>query len=147
MTRLETPRLKLLSPGLAHSQSIRISDALTVPALSESFLGFSELPPVFATAFMIGFVEWTCIEALRDCLGPDQTTVGTLVDVTHESPTPVGLTVTAHVNLVKVDGRLLRFGVECRDDVDIIGRGIHERTIIDEASFAKRLTRKAAMVV
>ena len=36
---------------------------MTVPAMSRVFTGFANMPSVFATAFMVGFIEWTCIEA------------------------------------------------------------------------------------
>jgi len=52
-------------------------------------------------------------------------------------------TVTAQVELVAVEGRKLRFKVECRDDKDVIGAGFHERTIIDQAKFLARLAAKA----
>lgn len=57
-----------LKPGLRHTLTVSIDDALTVPRLSTAFTGFADMPPVFATAFMVGFVEWTCIEAIRPCL-------------------------------------------------------------------------------
>lgn len=64
-----------LAPGLRHVQSIQVDDRLTVPAVAPAFTGFADMPPVFATAFLVGFVEWTCIEALRPYLGPAQKTV------------------------------------------------------------------------
>ena len=133
-----------LTPGLKYAQSIRVADSLTVPAMSRAFAGFSDMPPVFATAFMIGFIEWTCIEAVRDRLQPGQHTVGTHVSISHEAATPIGMTVTAMVELVEVAGRKLRFSVECRDDRDVIGRGFHERFIIELDKFARRLSQKTS---
>jgi hypothetical protein len=54
-----------------------------VPALSDGFTSFTDMPPVFATAFMVGFIEWACIELLRSALPPEFKTVGTHVDVNH----------------------------------------------------------------
>lgn len=131
-----------LGPGLRHAQTIVVSHALTVPAVSAAFTGFADMPPVFATALMIGFVEWACIEALRPYLGAHQRTVGTHVDLSHIAATPVGMEVTAEVELVAVEGRRLRFRVECRDSVEMIGRGFHERAIIDGDKFVERVRRK-----
>ena len=49
---------------------------------------------------------------------------------------------TAEVELVEIDGRRLRFKANCRDEIEPIGEGFHERTIIDYARFMQRLARK-----
>ncbi len=124
-------------------QSLRVDHTLTVPAVSQAFTGFSDMPPVFATAFMVGFIEWTCIEALRPFLEPHERTVGTHVDVSHSAATPVGMTVTAEVELIAVEGRTLRFKVSCRDEAGLIGEGFHDRAVIDAAKFMARVSAKA----
>ena len=100
------------------------------------------MPPVFATAQMIAFVEWTCVHALAPYLDTHQRTVGTRVEMTHLAATPVGMKVTAEVELVSIDGRILRFKVDCRDEKDPIGEGFHERTVVDNDRFMARLARK-----
>jgi len=100
------------------------------------------MPPVLATAQMIAFVEWTCVHALAPYLAPNQRTVGTRVEMTHTAATPIGMTVTAEVELISIDGRTLRFKVACRDEKEPIGDGFHERTVIDNDRFISRLARK-----
>src|SRR6185503_14938820 len=133
-----------LRPGLRFSQSIPVDESLTVPAVSRRFTGFADMPPVFATAFMVGFMEWTCIEALRPYLAPGEHTVGTHVDMSHMAATPAGLTVTAEVELIAVEGRKLRFRVALRDEREPIGEGFHERSIIRTESFLRRVKAKRA---
>ncbi len=113
-----------------------------MPAQATIFDPATEMPPVFATAQMIAFVEWTCVAALAPYLGPHQRTVGTRVEMTHTAATPIGMTVTAEVELVEFDGRTLRFKAACRDERDPIGEGFHERTVIDHERFMARLARK-----
>jgi fluoroacetyl-CoA thioesterase len=115
---------------------------LTVPASGRPFGGAVEVPPVFATAQMIAFVEWTCVAGLAPYLASQQRTVGTRVDMTHLAATPIGMTVTADIELVEIDGRRLRFRVSCRDEIDVIGEGFHERAIIDRDRFMQRLALK-----
>ena len=129
--------------GLRHTMSMVVSGRATVPGLATVFGNFTEMPPVLATMAMIGFVESTCLEALRPYLAAHQKTVGTHVDMSHVAATPVGFTVTAEVELIAVEGRKLRFKVACRDDADVIGSGFHERAIIDAAKFMDRLEAKA----
>lgn len=136
-----------LKPGLCHIQNIRIGETLTVPAMSQAFASFADMPPVFATAYMVAFIEWACIEALRPYLSVDQRTVGTHVDVSHVAATPVGMLVTAEVELLEVQGRKLRFKVSCRDEAGLIGEGSHERAVIEHAKFMARISEKAGKVV
>jgi fluoroacetyl-CoA thioesterase len=131
-----------LKPGLRHSETIRVGEALAVPAQGRA-LGFpQEMPPVFATANMIAFVEWTCVAALASYLAPQQRTVGTRVEMSHRAATPIGMTITAEVELVEIDGRWLRFKVNCHDEAEPIGDGFHERMIVDHDRFMARLARK-----
>ncbi len=133
-----------LKPGLRHRATMRVQQAHGVPAQKPLFGGVADMPPVFATAHMIAFVEWTCVAALAPYLRPDQRTVGTRVEMSHTAATPIGMNVTADIELVEIDGRLLRFKVSCQDEKGTIGDGFHERTIVDYERFMARLARKAA---
>src|SRR5713101_3073103 len=132
-----------LKPGLRHRATIRVSGEMAVPAQGRLMGGRVEMPPVFATANMIAFVEWTCVAALMPYLAPTQRTVGTRVEMTHSAATPIGMEVTAEIELVEFDGRRLRFKVSCRDESEPIGEGFHERTIVDHDRFMARLARKS----
>ncbi|MDQ4136871.1 MAG: thioesterase family protein [Pseudomonadota bacterium] len=129
--------------GLRHSLTVRVDESLTVPRVSPAF-GFDEMPPVFATAYLVGFVEAACLHALKPYLAEGEKTLGVHVDLSHSAATPVGMTVTAEVELVAVEGRRLRFRVECRDEVDAICAGFHERYVVDAAKFMERVTKKQA---
>lgn len=132
-----------LKPGLRHRETLTVGERLAVPAQAEMFSPGTAMPPVFATAQMIAFVEWTCVHALAPYLTPHQRTVGTRVEMTHTAATPIGMTVTAEVELVVIEDRTLRFKVACRDEREPIGEGFHERTVIDHDRFMSRLARKA----
>jgi fluoroacetyl-CoA thioesterase len=131
-----------VKPGLRYTETLTVSEALSVPAQARHFDPHTEMPPVLATAQMIAFVEWACVHALAPYLAPHQRTVGTRVEMTHTAATPVGMIVTADVELASIDGRTLRFKVACRDEKEAIGDGFHERTVIDNDRFMARLTRK-----
>jgi fluoroacetyl-CoA thioesterase len=133
-----------LKLGLKHSATITIGEALAVPASGRLLGETADMPPVFATASMIAFVEWTCVAALMPYLGPHQRTVGTRVEMTHTAATPIGMKVTAEIELVEIDGRRLRFKASCRDEVEPIGEGFHERMVIDHARFMQRLACKSS---
>ena len=135
--------LQQLPPvGLIHTDTLLVTDRHTVPQVDSSWPGFTDMPPVLATAMMIGFVEQTCIEALRPHLTAAQHTVGTHVDISHVAATPIGMIVTATIELLVVDGRALVFKVMCRDEHGLIGEGTHRRAIIDLQKFVQRIEEK-----
>ncbi|WP_152223251.1 thioesterase family protein [Pseudomonas sp. SCB32] len=128
-----------LAIGLIHNETLVVADRHTVPQVEPDWPGFSDMPPVLATAMMIGFIEQTCIEGLRSYLSPEQRTVGTHEDVSHVAATPVGMRVVATVKLTALEGRSLVFQVECQDEKGVIGAGTHRRAIIDLPRFLQRL--------
>lgn len=133
-----------LKPGLKATRSITIDEALTVPSVATDHFRFVDMPPVFATAFLVGFVEWTCIEVLRPYLDASQRTVGVHVDLSHSAATPIGMKATAEVELVERNDRKLRFRVLVRDEADVISEGLHDRYVIDVDRFMARLEKKRA---
>jgi fluoroacetyl-CoA thioesterase len=136
-----------LKPGLCHELRFRVPESKTVPYLYPESPEFREMPVVFATGYLVGFLEWACIEALRPHLDwPSEQTVGTHVNVSHCAATPPGLEVSARVELLQVDGRRLVFSVEASDGMEVISRGTHERFVIERSRFDARMQRKASGV-
>lgn len=132
-----------LKPGITYEHRFVVPASKTVPALYPEAEEFREMPVVFATGFLVGLFEWTCIQALNPHLDwPAEQTVGTHIDMSHEAATPPGLEVTARVELVEVSGRKLVFHLEAHDGVDRISRGRHERFVIDKAKFDARVLGK-----
>ena len=100
------------------------------------------LPPVFATPMMVTAVENAALNAVRAFLDPGESAVGTLVNVRHLAPTPVGHQIIAEAEVTKVDGRRIEFKVSARDETEEIGNGTHERMVVDLGRLAKRLDAK-----
>ncbi len=102
----------------------------------------SGLVKVYATAMMIALIEKAAVYSVEQYLEPGQGTVGTLVNVTHCSATPLGMKVHADTELVEVDRRRLVFKVAAYDERGLIGEGMHERFIIDNARFQAKADSK-----
>lgn len=134
--------LDALRPGLRYSETITVAEAMSVPAQARLFDPATEMPPVFATAQLIAFVEWACVHALAPYLRADQCSVGTKVEISHLAATPIGMQVTAEVELVEIDGRRLRFKAVCCDEAERIGEGHHERMVVANGRFMARLASK-----
>jgi fluoroacetyl-CoA thioesterase len=134
-----------MKPGLEYQFRFRVPESKTVPALYPEAPEFQEMPRVFATGFLVGLLEWACIQALKPHLDwPNQQTVGTRINVSHAAATPPGVEVIVKVQLTRVEGRRLFFDVEAHDGVDSISKGTHERCVIDRARFAAKADAKAS---
>ncbi len=133
-----------LRPGLTHEFRFRVPENKTVPHLSPEAAEFQVMPRVLATGFMVGLLEWACIQAINPHLDwPNEQSVGTDVKFSHTAATPPGMEVTARVKLEKVEGRKLTFSVAADDGIDKISEGTHERFVIDAAKFNGKMAEKA----
>lgn len=106
----------------------------------------SILPPVLATPMMILAMENAALNAIRAYLEPDESAVGTVVDVRHLAATPMGQRVTAYAEVTHVEGRRIVFAVTAHDDIEEIGKGMHERMVVDLGRIEKRLEAKRAQL-
>lgn len=132
-----------LKPGIEYTYKFTIPPTKTVPALYPESEEFLVMPEVFATGYMIGLIEWTCLKAINPHLDwPKEQTVGIHIDVSHLAATPPGFEVTTKVKLIEVDGRKLVFEVEAHDGVDLITRGKHVRFIIYKEKFEAKMKEK-----
>ena len=132
-----------LKPGIRYEHSFVIPATKTVPHLYPESEEFTVMPEVFATGYLVGFLEWACIKAINPHIDwPEEQTVGTHINVSHQAATPPGLEVTATVELIMVEGRKLIFAVEAHDGIDLISKGKHERFIINKEKFDQGLGNK-----
>jgi len=133
-----------LKPGIEYELVYRVPESKTVPNLYPEAPEFQVMPRVFATGFMVGFIEWACLLAIIPHLDwPSEQSVGTHVNLSHSAATPPGMEVKAKVKLIEIDGRRLIFEVEARDAADTICKGTHERFVINAAKFVERMKAKA----
>ncbi|MEY3961928.1 MAG: thioesterase [Alphaproteobacteria bacterium] len=132
-----------LKVGIKYEHKFIIPKSKTVPNLYPESEEFKIMPEVFATGYLVGFLEWACILAIKPHLDwPAEQSVGTHINVSHEAATPVGLEVIANVELTKIEGKKLTFNVEARDSVDVISKGVHERFIINKEKFDNKVKEK-----
>ena len=134
-----------LKAGITHCMTYTVPPDKTVPHLYPESESFRAMPGVLATGFMVGLMEWACIEAIRPHLDwPREQSLGTLVEFPHLAATPPGLTVTVEVRLDAVEGRHLRFWVRAHDGIDTITEGRHERVVIERERFDAKVAAKSA---
>jgi len=116
-------------------------EQIVTPEMSAARVG-SGLVDVFATPMLVALIEQTCYESVLPHLEEGQGTVGTLVNVSHLSATPIGKRVWCDSELTEVDRRRLVFSVKAYDEAGLIGEGTHERFVIDTEKFMAKISAK-----
>ena len=101
------------------------------------------LPEVFATPVMVLIMENAALNAIRSFLEPGESAVGSAINIRHLAATPVGHEVSAEAEVTGVEGRHIEFKVSARDEIEEIGNGTHQRTVIKLGSINDRLAKKA----
>ena len=104
----------------------------------------SGLLPVFGTPFMAAMMECAAMTCLQEFLEEGQGSVGTHLDITHDAPTPIGMTVTveAEIRDVSENGKMVVFDVRAWDEKGPIGKGFHTRAIINNERFLNKCNAK-----
>ena len=100
---------------------------------------------VFATPAMCALMEEAAQTAVQPELNDGEGTVGISLSISHDAPSPMGTTITATATVTAVEGRKISFAIEASDAVGIIGKGTHERFVINNEKFMTKVgARKAS---
>ena len=133
-----------LQPGLKYTFAYTVPVSKTVPQLYQESPELAAMPEVFATGFMVGLMEWTCVQLLAPHLDPGEGSLGVHIDVSHKAATPVGFTVTVEAECIEVRGPRAKFALRAHDGIDEIGSGTHERFIVAWDRFNRGVAAKMA---
>ncbi|WP_337484332.1 thioesterase family protein [Porcipelethomonas sp.] len=97
---------------------------------------------VFATPMMTALMEKAAAATVSECMENDETTVGTMLNITHSSATPEGMKVKAYAEVTEVNGREITFRVWAEDEAGLIGEGTHKRFVVFAEKFMKKTKSK-----
>ena len=98
--------------------------------------------PVFGTPFLCALMEEAAWKSIAPHLEAGQSTVGTRLDISHDSATPVGMKVWAESEVTQVDGRRIELKVAAYDEKGPIGQGTYQRFIVQDEKFLARAAAK-----
>ena len=127
---------QIIQPGMSKEETYLVEEEYSAIHVGSGSLR------VLATPWMIAFMERVARKFLAGLLPEGYSSVGVRVDVQHLAPPPVGSRVTARAEVVSVEGSKVYFKVEARDEQEVIGAGSHQRVVIDEARFLRRVAAK-----
>ncbi|MEA3308162.1 MAG: thioesterase family protein [Chloroflexota bacterium] len=125
-----------IKPGLVGEITHIVTEAETAATYG------SGLVPTLSTPHLVALMENASRETVQAYLPESQSTVGTLINMRHLAPTPVGMEVRLRAEVLAVEGRRLKLHVEAWDEVEQIGVCEHERFIIDWERFMQRIAEK-----
>ena len=126
----------MLETGIKGTRTVTVNEDNTAKAMGSGTLD------VFATPALIALMEETCWRSVANELEEGCGTVGTLLEIKHTAPTPVGMKVTCESTLTEVDGRRLVFEVIARDAKGVVGEGKHERFVVQNEKFQMKANAK-----
>lgn len=119
-----------LTTGMRGEAAITVDQSHTASALGSGNL------PTLGTPALIALMERAAANVARRGLEPGEETVGTMVNVRHLVPTPIGKRIRAEAVVTAVEGSTIAFEVRAFDSAGtVIGEGTHERRIVDREQF------------
>lgn len=132
-----------LKIGDRASFDYRLPANKTVPHLFPEAHAFQLMPTVFATGFMVGLMEWTCLNVLEPHLEEGEGSLGVHIDVSHVAATLPGQMIKVDAECIEIDGRRIHFHVRAHDGLELIGEGKHQRMVVDWQRFEAKVNEKA----
>lgn len=93
---------------------------------------------VFATPSLAALAEKTACLLIDGALEDGSTTVGTVLNIKHLAPTPIGMEVKCVCKLTEIDGRRYCFSMELYDVCGVVADVYHERFLVYKESFMKK---------
>ena len=132
-----------LQPGASVRFEYKVPANKTVPHLFPEAHDFQLMPTVFATGYLVGLMEWTCMKVLEDHLDEGEGSLGIHVDISHIAATVPGQVVAVEAECTGIAGRRVSFKVSAHDGIEKIGEGKHERVIVPWERFVARVNEKA----
>ena len=128
----------MLKTGIKGHQELVVTQELTAKNMGSGVMD------VFATPAMLALMEKTAFTSVAEYLNEGCASVGTKVDIEHVASSPVGMKITCDSELIEVEGRKLVFKVEAYDEKGLIGKGTHERFIVENKKFQEKTDNKLA---
>ncbi len=123
-------------PGLIGKSEMMVKEEDVVSPLGEIPI------KVLSTPRLIQLLEAAAINAIQEFIPKDQVSLGREVKIQHLSATPLGMKVTAHALLTKVDQNRVFFRVDAYDEKEKVAEGEHERVLVSKDRFLQKVEKK-----
>ena len=129
---------ELIKPGMTNEDTSVVTEENLA-----SHIG-SGAARVLATPWLILFMERVSHRLIAQRVPEGYSSVGIEVNMRHLAATPLGGKVHVVAEVVAVEGAKVTLSVTAEDETELVGTCTHQRFIIDEARFLKRVAAKSA---
>jgi predicted thioesterase len=126
--------------GTVGTASLVVGEEHTAPRIGSGKIH------VLATPVMINLFEAAALAACEHLLPAGHQSLGTHLDVSHIAATPIGMRATATAEVIGIEGRMIKFRLQAKDERDVIGEGLHERVVVNVTKFDLRVQEKVALI-
>lgn len=126
----------MLEVGIKGHQEEIVTDSLTAKSMGSGVMD------VYATPAMLALMEKTAFTSVASYLNEGCGSVGIKVEIEHLASSPVGMKIQCDSELIGIEGRKLIFKVEASDEKGLIGKGTHERFIVENDKFQEKTDKK-----
>lgn len=130
---------ELIKPGMTFEDTFEVREEHLAWHIGSGTLS------VLATPWLIDFMESVSHRLIAQYLPEGSSSVGTEVNMRHLAPTPPGSKVRVKAEVLAVEGAKVSLYVQAWDETELVGTCNHQRFIIDEKRFLKRVAAKAGI--
>ncbi len=126
-----------LKPGVSRTRHVAVAIDRSVGFLGPGY-------EVYSTPSMVQDIEMLSHDLILEHLDDGEESVGIHISVDHLEATPIGLAVDITVTVAEINRRRISLEAEVRDATEQVGRGRHDRFVVDIERQKTRLEEKAA---
>lgn len=128
--------MKEIKIGSVLTKEITVTDDLLACHVGSGIVN------VYATPMMIALMENTACECLNPFLDESETSVGVMMNTTHDAATPAGMKVSVTAEITAVDRKKVSFSIIAKDEKDVIGKASHDRFVVVKEKFEAKAQSK-----
>lgn len=130
---------------------IQVGDSITIQKMVNTKdtalnYGSGKVDTLLATPSLVALMIEASVKAIDEKLPEGFVTVGTMAKIVHENPTILGATISVKVEVAKFDGQKITLDMMAYDEIGLVGKGTHERTIVNKEALQKKAMERAERI-
>lgn len=134
-------RMQNLKQGMSHS----VQKTITTKDSALNF-GSGALKDLLATPTLVALMIEAAVNVIDPLLPDGYISVGKVTNIIHSNPTLKGMTVTVKATIVEIDRNRIVLEIIAYDEVGEVGKGEHERYVVDYNGFMLRASERAKIL-
>jgi predicted thioesterase len=125
---------KEIKPGL----QLSVQKVVTEKDTALDF-GTGQVTDLLATPVFAALVIEASVKLIDPHLPDQYISVGKLLNLTHDSPTTTGMTVTVKAEVRSIEANRVTLHIDAYDEVGIVGTAKHVRILVNRNNFVEKI--------